>query len=63
MTGRRNADSAKCEIAASGRKVRVTINGQSVAELTGAPRTVPAFYVFGDGAELRVKDLKLEVLR
>ena len=27
----------------------------------GTPRTVPAFYVFGEGAELAVKDLKIEI--
>ena len=49
------------EIAASGGKVRVMIDGKLAAEVaTAASRLVPAFYVLGDGAELRVKLLKLE---
>ena len=51
----------KCEIVVSGGEVRVALNGQLAVEVTAAARTVPGFYVFGEGAELRVKDVKLEV--
>ncbi len=50
----------RCEITGGKGKVSVALNGRPAVELTSF-RTVPGFYVFGDGAELRVKDLKLEV--
>ena len=54
----------KIEVTASGGKVRVTLNGQLAAEVAASPlRTVPAFYVFGDNAELRVKEAKLDVIQ
>lgn len=55
---------AAFEIVAAGPKVRVRIDGKDAFEFaapTPDPRTVPAFYLLGEGAELAVKDLKIEV--
>jgi hypothetical protein len=54
-----------CEVLARGTKVRVTLGGMLAMELedaAGGPRAQPAFYVHGAGAEMRVKDLKIEPL-
>jgi hypothetical protein len=43
--------------------VRVSLGGAPATEIAiPAGRTVPGFYVLGEGAELRVKDLKLQAL-
>ncbi len=56
------AEWTRCEIAAKDGKVTVTLNGQPAAEVSAAAKlTVPGFHLLGDGAELRVKELKLEV--
>jgi hypothetical protein len=55
----------QCEVTAQQRSVSVSLNGQTVATITDSPggdRTVPAFYVLGEGAELHIKDAKLELL-
>lgn len=51
-----------CEIIAKGRSVRLLLGGQQVLEVNDSPggtRSVLAFHVSGEGAELRVKDAKL----
>ena len=46
----------------SGDKLRVTIGTGPAIELAiPAGRTIPAFYVHGAGADLRIKGAKLEV--
>ena len=53
-----------CEIEARGDKVIAKIGGKVVVDASAlpfGPRTVPALYIFGEGAELAVKDLKIEV--
>jgi hypothetical protein len=52
------------EVTAKGPSVRVAINGQLAAEMadTGEQRTVPGFYLSGDGGELTIKDLKIDPL-
>jgi hypothetical protein len=53
-----------CEIVAKGPSVKVTLNGAPAFDLShspGAPRTVFAFQVAGKDAEIRIKDLKLEL--
>jgi putative heme-binding domain-containing protein len=55
----------KLEITATGSKVRVTADGAPAAQCDvpeGSSRTVPAFYVSGPGSELRIKDLRIEML-
>ncbi len=52
-----------CEIIAKGRSVRVTLNGLPTVEINDSPggtRSVLAFHVTGEGAELRIKNVKLE---
>jgi putative heme-binding domain-containing protein len=53
-----------CEIVAQGQSVKVTLNGSPAFDLShspGASRTVFAFQVSGKDAELRIKDLRLEL--
>ena len=52
-----------CEIEARGSKITVKLDGREAFDLPApdGARTVPAIYVFGEGAELAVKDLKIEV--
>lgn len=53
-----------CEIESRGPKISVRLDGKSAVEIPApdaAMRTVPALYVFGEGAELAVKDLKIEI--
>ena len=52
-----------CEIESRGPKISVRLAGGNPVEISApdaAMRTVPAFYVFGEDAELAVKDLKIE---
>ena len=61
LRGANAADWMKIEITVSGDKLRLTIGNASATEITvPAGRTVPALYIAGEGAELRVKELKLE---
>ncbi len=53
-----------CEIESRGAKTTVRLNGRATVEiptLETAPRTVPAFYIFGEGAEVALKDLTIEL--
>ncbi|MEO7318298.1 MAG: family 16 glycoside hydrolase [Chthoniobacteraceae bacterium] len=53
-----------CEIESRGPKITVRLDGKTAVEIPApdvAARTVPAFHVFGEGSELAVKDLKIEV--
>lgn len=53
------------EITARGAHVKILLAGKvafEASDLPGAARTVPAFYVHGDGAEVRVKGITLEIL-
>ena len=53
-----------CEIESRGAKVLVKLNGKDAFDFPApdpALRTVPAIHVFGDGAELAIKDLKIEI--
>ena len=53
-----------CEIEARGAQVTVKFDGkEALAFSSGDPamRTVPAIYIFGEGAELAVRDLKMEI--
>ena len=52
-----------CEIEARGAKVTVKFDGRDAFDFStpDAARTVPAIYVFGEGAELAVKDLQIEI--
>jgi putative heme-binding domain-containing protein len=52
------------EITAIGEVVRVMVNGTDAIEFNdaGASRTLPAFYLSGEDAELTIKDLKIEPL-
>lgn len=53
-----------CDIEARGSKILVRLDGKSAVEIPAPDatmRTVPAFHVFGEGAELAVKDLKIEI--
>ena len=53
-----------CEIESRGAKVTVKLNGRDAFAFSptdAAMRTVPAMYVFGEGAELAIKDLKIEI--
>ena len=53
-----------CEIESRGAKVSLRLDGQPTVEIPvpdAAARTVPAFYIFGEGSELAVKDLKIEI--
>ena len=53
-----------CEIESRGPKISVRLDGKNAVEIPApdaAMRTVPALYVFGEGAELAVKDLKIEI--
>ncbi len=53
-----------CEIESRGPKLFLRLEGKDVLEIpaaTGPQRTVPAFYLLGEGAELALQDLKLEV--
>ena len=54
----------KLEILARGPSVKVSINGAPAVEIAdaGTSRTVFALYVAGDGAELAMKDVKVEPL-
>lgn len=54
------------EVVAQGSKLRVLLNGQeafALDEAHGSPRSVLAFYILGNGAELRVRQPKLELLK
>jgi putative heme-binding domain-containing protein len=53
----------KCEITARGDKVAVALGDQPPIVIARAPetRTVIGFYLFGQGSELRVKDVTVEV--
>ena len=53
-----------CEIESRGPEIMVRLDNREAVKIPapdGAMRTVPAFYVFGEGAELAVKDLKIEI--
>ena len=53
-----------CEIESRGAKISVRLDGKSAVEIPApeaAMRTVPALYIFGEGGELAVKDLKIEI--
>jgi 3-keto-disaccharide hydrolase len=53
------------EIESSGAKIIMKLAGQVAVDFsapTAESRTIPAFYLHGEGAELAVKDLKVEVL-
>ena len=53
-----------CEIESRGPKITVRLAGKTAVEIpapNAAARTVPAFYIFGEGAELAVKDLQIEI--
>ena len=53
-----------CEIEARGPKISVRLDGKSAVEIPApgaALRTVPALYIFGEGSELAVKDLQIEI--
>ena len=53
-----------CEIESRGPKISVRLDGKSAIEIPSpdaAMRTVPALYIFGEGSELAVKDLKIEI--
>ena len=53
-----------CEVESRGAKVAVKLNGKDAFDfstLDPALRTVPAIHVFGEGAELAIKDLKIEI--
>ncbi len=53
-----------CEIESRGPKISVRLDGKSAVEIPApdvAMRTVPALYVFGEGAELAVKNLMIEI--
>lgn len=52
-----------CRIVSNGREVTISLGGQSAFHLIDTPagRNAFAFYLKGKNAELRVKDLKLEV--
>ncbi len=52
-----------CEIESRGAKITVKLDGRDAFDVPAseAARTVPAIYLFGEGAELAVKDLKIEV--
>jgi putative heme-binding domain-containing protein len=52
-----------CEISATGSRVQMTLDGKEAFTFSSPgrePRTMPAFYIFGEGAELAIKDLKIE---
>ncbi len=54
-----------CEITVAGPNARIVLDGAVVfdhRDFPGGPRHAIGFYVLGQGAELRVKDLKLDVL-
>ncbi|RYD61709.1 MAG: hypothetical protein EOP84_35425 [Verrucomicrobiaceae bacterium] len=54
------------EVVAEGRRLRVILNGQEAFNMDntpGVPRSVLAFHVLGEGAELRVRQPKLELLK
>lgn len=56
------AEWTRVEIAVTGDKLRLTVGNEPATELAvPAGRTLPAFYVHGPDAELRVKDLRIEV--
>ena len=53
-----------CEIESRGPKISVRLDGKDAIEIPApeaAMRTVPALYIFGEGSELTVKDLKIEI--
>ena len=53
-----------CEIESHGAKVTVKFDGKTAFAFSVpdvSTRTVPAIYVFGEGAELTVNDLKIEI--
>ena len=53
-----------CEIESRGAKVTVKLDGKDAFDISApdaATRTVPAIYILGEGAELAVKDLKIEI--
>ena len=52
-----------CEIVAAGPKMTVKLGGRPAFDFSapGAEtRTIPAFHIFGEGAELALKDIRLE---
>jgi putative heme-binding domain-containing protein len=54
----------KCEVLADGKRVEVKVNGQTAATVLDSPggdRSVLAFHVMGEGAELRIRAPKLEL--
>ncbi|MGB8170356.1 MAG: family 16 glycoside hydrolase [Chthoniobacteraceae bacterium] len=56
------ADWTRIEVAIVEGRGTILIDGEVAVEFTTKrERTLPAFYLLGEGAELRVKDLKLEV--
>ena len=53
-----------CEIESRAPGITLRFDGRIITEIPApepAMRTVPAFYIFGEGAELAVKDLKIEI--
>jgi hypothetical protein len=56
------ADWTPVEIVVAKDKLRVSLGGAPATEIAlPAGRTISAFYVLGEGAELRIKGLKLEI--
>jgi putative heme-binding domain-containing protein len=54
-----------CEVVASSDRLRISLNEKLAFDVTGTPggnRTVFAFHLLGEGAELRIKQPKLELL-